>query len=496
MQFAARLGKRITLISTCAALPLALAGCMGGEVASTGTPLNLNERQEGAKAHPQLVAEFGGAEIGPRADYVASVTRKVAVNSGLSNAPGDFTVTLLNSSVNNAFAIPGGYVYVTRQLVALMNNEAELAGVMGHEVAHVAARHSARRQAAAQQNQLLGVLGQVLSGVLLGDSALGKLGQEIAGTAPQLATLRYSRGQELQADELGIQYLVEAGYNPRAMGHVLESLAAQNALDAQLQGSTGAGVPEWASTHPDPASRVQTAYSRAGASATGAVNRDMFLTRISGVMYGDDPKQGVIEGRTFKHPEFRLAFDAPQGFYLMNGSKAVSINGQSGRAQLTGAAYNGNLDTYIRSAFSALVGQGQTLAPQQIERTTVNGIPAAYGTARANTSSGQVDVVVFAYDFGNNRAFHFSAITTAGQSGALNSMYRSMRRIDASEAAAITPRRVEVATVRAGDTVASLAARMAYTNAKEARFRVLNGLASGDGVSAGDKVKIVVRAGN
>ncbi|AZI34868.1 peptidase M48 family protein [Caenibius tardaugens NBRC 16725] len=492
MSHIARFRTGITSLSAGLVLPLALSGCMGGEIASTGTPLNPTERQEGAKAHPDLVAEFGGAETGPRADYVANVTRNVAVHSGLSNAPGDFTVTLLNSSVNNAFAIPGGYVYVTRQLVGLMNNEAELAGVMGHEVGHVAARHSARRQAQAQQNALLGVLGQVLSGVLLGDSALGKLGQEVATTVPQMATLRYSRTQELQADELGIQYLRNAGYDPRAMGTVLQSLAAQNALDAQLQGRD-ASMPEWSSTHPDPASRVQTALGKAGANAGGNTNRDVFLSRINGVMYGDDPKQGVVEGRTFTHPEFRLAFDAPQGFYMVNGTRAVSINGQSGRSQLSTAAYNGNLDSYIRTAFQALVGQGQTLAPTAIEKTTVNGIPAAYGIARVNTNSGQVDVVVYAYEFAGNRAYHFTTITAAGQSNALAPMYKSMRRISASQAAGITPRRVEVVTVRSGDTVAALAARMAFDDAKEARFRVLNGLGANDRVSAGQKVKLVVR---
>ena len=339
---------------------------------------------------------------------------------------------------------------------------------------------------------MLGVLGQVLSGVVFGNSALGKLGQEVASTVPQLATLRYSRSQELQADDLGIQYLNGAGYDPRAMGTVLQSLAAQNALDAQLQGR-GESVPAWASTHPDPASRVQTALGRAGASARGTTNRDAFLTRINGIMYGDDPKQGLIEGQTFTHPEFRLAFDAPQGFYMVNGVRAVSINGQSGRAQLSTAPYSGNLDTYVRSAFNALAGQGQSLAPSSIEKTTVNGLPAAYGIARVNTNSGQVDVVVYAYEFSGNRAFHFIAITAVGQSGALSPMYKSMRRIGTNQAAAIKPRRVEVVSVRSGDTVASLAARMAYDDAKEARFRVLNGLASSDRVVPGQKVKIVVK---
>lgn len=484
---------KTTLFTTALTASLSVAACTTGEIASTGTPLTQDERLQGSKVHPELVQEFGGAITGQKSDYVETVGRNIAVQSGLSNARGDFTVTLLNSSVNNAFAIPGGYVYVTRQLVGLMNNEAELAGVLGHEVGHVAARHSARRQAKAQQNALLGVLGQVLSGVLFGDSALGELGQQISSTVPQLATLSYSRTQELQADKLGIQYLDGAGYDPRAMATVLQSLAAQNSLDAQIQGRN-ATVAEWASTHPDPASRVQTASSIASGLGGGVTNRDTFLTRIDGLMYGDDPEQGVIEGNTFMHPQFRLAFTAPDGFYMMNGTRAVSINGQSGKAQLTTGPYNGNLDPYVRSVFNALAGEGKTLAPSSIQSTTVNGIPAAYGTARVNSGNGQVDVVVFAYEFANNQAFHFSAITPAGQTNVFSSMFSSMRRISASQAAAITPRRIDLVTVRSGDTVSSLAARMAYPNAQEARFRVLNGLGGNATLSPGQKVKIVVKS--
>jgi len=473
------------------AASLALAGCMGGgPVASAGSPINATEAQQGAEAHPQLLAEFGGAMTGAHADYVISIGKNVSVQSGLGNARDDFTVTLLNSSVNNAFAIPGGYVYVTRQLVALMNNEAELAAVLGHEVGHVAARHSALRQQTAQQNALLGVLGQVLSGVIFGDSSFGRLGQQISSTVPQLATLRYSRGQELEADELGIQYLNGAGYDPRAMATLLASLAAQNSLDAQLQGRD-ARMPEWASTHPDPASRVQGALQKAGG-GTGQVNRDVFLNRMNGLVYGDDPKQGVIEGSQFIHPEFRLSFTAPSGFYMVNGTKAVSINGQSGQGQLAGSAYNGNLDTYVRQVFQSL-SSSQQIAPQSLQRTTLNGLPTVYGTARVTSGNSQVDVVVYAYEFASNSAYHFTTITPAGQTNPFTPMYASMRRITSSEAAGVTPRRIEVVTVRSGDTVASLAGRMAYSDSREARFRVLNGLASGDTLTAGQKVKIVVR---
>ena len=485
--------RKSLALAAVAPLSLALTGCMGGEIPSASAPITQSEAQQGAEAHPQLLAEFGGAMTGSHADYVASVGKNIAVQSGLGNARDSFTVSLLNSSVNNAFAIPGGYIYTTRQLVALMDNEAELAGVLGHEVGHVAARHSQRRQQAAQRNTLLGAAGAILSGILLGNSGLGQqLGQTFL-QGSQLLTLKFSRSQELQADELGIQYLDTAGYDPRAMGTVLQSLASQNALEAQLQGRNNATIPEWASTHPDPASRVQSALSKAQPLGTGVTNQDTFLSRIDGLMYGDDPKQGVIEGNQFIHPDMRLAFSAPSGFYMVNGTRAVSINGQAGKAQLTLAQYGGNLETYVRQQFAALGGDQQRLEPQTLQRTTVNGIPAAYGTARVNNGQSQVDVVVFAYEFANDRAYHFVAITPAGRSNVFSGMFNSMRRISSSEASAIGPRQIDVVTVRSGDTVASLAQRMAYSNGQEARFRVLKSLGSNDTVRAGQKVKIVVR---
>ena len=490
------LRKRFIAASSVSALALALSGCVGaGNIPSASTPITQSEAQMGAEAHPQLLAEFGGAMTGSQAQYVEQVGKNIAVHSGLGNARESFTVSLLNSPVNNAFAIPGGYIYTTRQLVALMNNEAELAGVLGHEVGHVAARHSQRRQAAAQQNSLLGAAGAILSGILLGNSGVGQQISQGILQGSQLLTLKFSRSQELEADGLGIRYLNQAGYDPRAMASVLQSLALQNALDARVQGRGNASIPEWASTHPDPASRVQSALATAQASgATGGVtNRDTFLTRIDGITYGDDPSQGVVEGRQFIHPELRLAFTAPQGFFMVNGSDAVTINGQSGQAQFTMAPYSGNLDNYVTSVFSRL-SQQQQIRPQSIQKTTVNGLPAAYGSARVNSGNGQVDVTVFAYQFANDRAYHFLAITPAGGTSSFNEMFGSMRRIDAQAAANVIPRVIDVVTVGSGDTINSLASRMAYSDNQVERFRVLNGLTSNEGISAGQKVKIVVRA--
>lgn len=453
--------------------------------------ISQKDKDEGAKAHPQLTAEFGGALSGPQADYVAGIGKKISLQSGLSNSANDFTVTLLNSSVNNAFAIPGGYVYTTRQLVELMNNEAELAGVLGHEVGHVAARHSAKRQSAATKNQVIGIGGAILAGVLLGqNSQVGQILQKGFLQGSQLLTLKYSRKQENEADALGVQYLKKAGYDPRAMSTVLQSLANQNALDARLMG-TSDQVPEWASTYPDPAARVRTTQALAGTAAKGITNRDMFLSKISGMTYGNSAEQGFVEGRKFAHPIEKMAFEAPAGFYLVNGTQAVAIGGQGGKGQFTTAQFNGDLDAYVRSVFAAFAQSNQTqLNPGSIDRTTVNGIPAASAVARVASSSGQVDVTVFAYQWDATHAYHFMTITQAG-SNVFQPMFASMKRLTASEAAALKPRKLLVVTVKKGDTVQSLASRMAYTDAPLDRFRVLNGLGSTATVAVGQKVKIV-----
>ncbi len=482
-----------TLLAATAALALAVPATSGSAQSGDDPKLAMTakDRQQGAEVHPQLIAEFGGNMTGPQATYVETIGRNMAMQTGMSASRNDFTVTLLNSSVDNAFAIPGGYIYITRQLVSLMNNEAELGGVLGHEWAHIRQRHAAKRQSAATRNTIIGVLGTVLSGVLLGDSQLGRLGQQLFSQGSQMLTLKYSRGQETESDNLGIEYLGKAGYDPRAMSTVLRSLANQNALDARLMGSSNR-VPEWASTHPDPDKRVDAALARAGNTARGVTNRDTFLTRINGIMYGDDPKQGVVEGRSFVHPEFRLAYTAPDGFYMINGTRAVQIAGQSGKGEFTGAKYSGDLEAYVRAAFAALAQGSRTqVTPGAVTRTTVNGLSAATASTRVGTGNEAVDVTVYAYEFGPTTAYHFLTIAKPGTAATFEPMYQSVRRISASEAAAIKPRKLMVITAKRGDTVQSLARRMAYTDAPLDRFLVLNGLTATSTITAGQKIKLV-----
>ena len=457
-------------------------------------PITAKERQQGTAANPDILKEFGGAYNNPpKAAYVERIGRKAAVQSGLSADPAQFDVTLLNSPINNAFAIPGGYIYTTRQLVTLMNDEAELAAVLGHEVGHVAARHGQKRQNAATRNSILGVLGQVLVGAVAGDSGIGQLLNKGIGTGVQLVTLGYSREQETEADGLAVQYLVSAGYDPMALSTMLASLAAQTDLDARISGNTRT-TPEWASTHPDPAGRVRRAQTRASAAnfTKGVRNRDAFLTAIDGMLYGDDPKQGMIDGRQFLHPELKIGFTAPQGFTMQNGTSAVAISGQGGQAQFSTAAYSGNLESYIQSVMQSLQDKGSALPTLDIRRTSVSGLPAAYVTLRGNTQNGPVDISVMAYEMSKTQAFHFVTVTQAGQGfGPFAEMVQSFRPLTTARAAAVKPRYLRVVRVASGDTVQSMAAKMAFSDYKLERFLVLNALTANSRLTAGQRVKIV-----
>jgi predicted Zn-dependent protease len=482
--------------TTAIAIFAMLAASAGLGVTQTRS-ISAADKAEGAKSHPQLLEEYGGLYTGPQAAYVTRVGRRIAVQSGLSNSQSDFTISLLNSSLNNAFAIPGGYVYVTRQLMALMNDEAELAGVLGHEVGHVAARHSRKRQKAATRNSIFGALGQVLVGAVTGNSQIGQLLGQGIGTGTQLLTLRFSRAQETEADNLGVRYLMGAGYDPYALGSMLASLQAQNDLDARAKGAQSGTVPSWASTHPDPGARVlnvRTQAQRAGAAdGRGERNREAFLTSLNGVIYDDDPAQGTIDGQRFLHRDLRFAFTAPQGFSIQNGTSAVTVAGSGGQAQFSaGAVGQGGLSGYIDTVFRGIGAQGG-VGQAGVRPVTINGFEAAIASTRAQTQGGSVDVNVVAYSAGAGRGYHFVTITPAGQGlGPFSNMVQSFSRLSDAEARAIRPRRIQVVTATASDSVDTLARRMAVSSLQRERFMVLNGLAGGERIAPGQKVKLVV----
>jgi predicted Zn-dependent protease len=222
-------------------------------------------------------------------------------------------------------------------------------------------------------------------------------------------------------------------------------------------------------------------------------NRDQFLTQLNGVFVDDDPAQGVIEGRTFTHPDLRIFFAVPQGYLMSNGTTAVSISGSGGKALFGGGRYNGNLEDYTYRVLQELAGGEVRLAMGPAQRTVVNGLPAAYTIARANSSSGAIDVSVFAYQWAPDTVYHFVTLTRGGMGiGPFVPMVQSIRRITPAEAAAIRPRVIDVVSIRPGDTVQALASRMAYPTFRLERFLSLNGLQANSRLVPGQKVKLVV----
>jgi predicted Zn-dependent protease len=471
-------------------------------VSGTGFAANYAVRQldpslvaEARKDHASVVEEYGGAETGGRGAYVDQVGHKVAAFSGIANPAGAYRFTLLNSAVENAFSVPGGYIYVTRQLLVLMDDEAELAFALGHEVGHVAAGHAQQRERAEQQ-----AVREQLPWIMLGSVFGGSFGNAIAGRGllrAELKTLSFSRDQEYQADDLGLRYMVSAGYDPAGAAEILAALSRDSALQARVQGTDNRGLPEWASTHPLSENRLQRALadSRAtGRLGSGITNRSGFLERLDGELVDDDPAQGVIDGRTFTHPDLRIQFTVPVGYLMDNGSSAVSIAGSAGKAQFGGGRYNGTLENYIYAVVQQLSGDRQLPVPPP-RRTVINGIPAAYTVTRARASSGAVDLTVVAYQWGSDTVYYFVTLTSAGTGmGPFASMANSLRKISPTEAAAIRPRVVDVVTVKPGDSVRSLSSRMAYRDFQQERFLSLNNLAPGAPLAPGQRVKIIAYA--
>ena len=495
--------RRAFLLITAAALAVgpAVAQPYYGQPYPQGGPppqgryLDPRDVAEAQRENAEMVQELGGTETGARASYVESVGHRVAVFSGIASPGQSLHFVSLNSAVENAFSVPGGYVYVTRQLMTLMDDEAELAFALGHEVGHIAANHAHAREAYARRSNAAGILGQLL-GAVLGNNIFGSMISQSAQRASRLRTLSFSRDQEYQADELGMRYMLQAGYDPAGAPEVLAALSRATALQARIQGRANRQTPEWASTHPLSENRMQRALRAAqqtGRSGRGIKNRDGFLAQLDGAYVDDDPAQGVIDGPVFTHPDLRIQFRVPQGYLMSNGTTAVSISGSAGKAQFGGGRFGGTLDQYILRVFQELTRGQMQLAVPPPRRVTINGMPAAVTSARVNTRSGVVDASVVAYQWSPDRIYHFVMLTQGGYGTApFTSMINSLRRITPSEAAAIRPRVVDVVTVAPGDTIQSLSARMAYRDFKIDRFLAFNGLAPNGALVPGQKVKLVV----
>ena len=353
-----------------------LDNVLSGGVLSGG-----DEAALGAQEHPKILAQFGGAVKDARLQgYVEQLGRKLASTTARAGEPWTFTV--LDSDVVNAFAVPGGYVYVTRGLLALAKDEAEVAGVLAHEIAHITARHSAQRQT---RQTIAGILAAGV-GLVFGNDTLAQL----AGLGGTAVVASYSREQELEADQLGVETLHRAGYDPFAMATFLETLRRDSQYAGLRSGNRGGGGFDFFASHPATEERVQRAADLARAiPAGGARPRDPYLAAVDGMVYGDSPENGYVRDRTFAHPQLGIAFTVPQGYSLLNGAEQVIAKGPNGAAM----AFDGGSAAGVSDPASFLTGVwGKGANLSNLQRITIGGMPAATATTRGEAEGGSADI--------------------------------------------------------------------------------------------------------
>lgn len=443
-----------------------------------------DEKRIGAEQHPQILEEFGGAYEDPQLSaYVTTIGTRMAAVSERSDLT--FTFTILDSPVVNAFALPGGYVYVSRGLLALADNEAELAGVLGHEIGHVTARHSAERYS----RSVAVSLGAGLLGAVTGQRALS----DLANLGGGLYLKSYSRENEFEADSLGLRYMAAAGYEPSAVAEFLANLGAQTELEARLKGAeSNPNDFNLLATHPRTVDRVREAQQATGTLAPGRVEREPYLRQIDGMLYGDDPEQGFIRDRTFIHPTLRFRFVAPPGFTLINSSDRV----EGRRGDEMAMVFDGVRETSGISMSQFLQKWAQNAQPTGLQDFTVNGMNAATAGATVQTQQGVAHYRLIAIRASGNQIYRFvflgSASTLAANDEELRRTTYSFELLSEAEAASYRPLRLQVVQVQPGDTIDSLAARMPQGPEQRARFQVLNGLDGNAQLQPGMLVKIVI----
>jgi predicted Zn-dependent protease len=473
---------------------LLLAACATNPATGKREISLMSEAQEiqlGREADIEVQREMGMYEDRALQDYVNDIGQRLARNSHRPNLPWHFAI--VDAAAVNAFALPGGYIYLTRGIMAYLNDEAELAGVLGHEIGHVTARHAAQ----AYTRSAGAGLGLLIGGIFV--PQVRPFG-DLAQTGLGILFLKYGRDDELQADRLGAEYAADNMWDPAAVPEFLGTLAR---IDQQTDRR---GVPNWLSTHPNPADRVEQIQksiaelkaSKQASNGKWNVERDAYLRRIDGIVFGENPREGIVRGNSFLHPDLRFALEFPKGWDVANGKEQVvaKMPGQNAfvMLQLVPMAQGRSIEDIAMRSTRNLGLREVSGGP-----TTINGLDAYIGTYEGSLNQvGKVSM----------RAAHVRQGRTiyliAGFANPplyeqlerdLSASVRSFRALSRGEAEDIEPNRVALYTVGRGDTWQSIAQRQGGENVNAATLAIMNNHEVGDQPESGEVVKIVV-AGN
>ncbi len=443
------------------------------------------EIQVGAQEHSKIIKQYGIYNNKKLQNYMGGVGKKIVQYTERPEI--DYKFYLLDSPMVNAFALPGGYIYMTRGLLALANSEAEMASVLAHETGHITARHSAERYSRGVVTSL---------GAMVLSAAVGSSGvSQALGIGSDLYMKSYSRGQEAQADSLGIRYLSRSGYTPKAMAGFLRNLQADSALQAMINKKRFSNNTNYFATHPATADRVSKTVSEAQQyAAQGVDSRSSYLRMLDGITYGDSSTQGFVRGNKFYHPEIGFKFSVPSNYKIINQPSQIIAAAKNGSVIIFDIAPNKGQ----RSPMSFLKDIWMKGEPViAAENININGMSAATASFNGNVKGKAMQIRLVAIKWGDNNIVRFKIAIPNGlsqkQLNEIKSSTYSFNRMSDKEKRSIRPYRIKIIVAKAGDSVAKLSRRMAQHDYKEQRFRVLNGLNSNEEIVPNRLYKIVAK---
>lgn len=463
-----------------------LDSCATNPVTGKKQVVLMSEEQEiamGKEADPQIVAQFGLYENAALQSFITTKGKQMAA---ISHRPGlNYEFKILDSEVLNAFAVPGGYVYFTRGIMAHFNNEAEFAGVLGHEIGHIAARHSVEQQ----RNAMLGQLG-IIAGVIISP----EFGQfaEAASQGLGLLLLKFGRDAEMESDRLGVEYSSKIGYDATEMAGFF------NTLERQSQAAGSQELPDFLSTHPNPGDRnatvakLATEWKQQLNLTNPEVNRNEYLKRIEGLIYGEDPKQGFLENNVFYHPELKFQFPVPANWNYQNTPQSVQMAPKDGKAMMMLTLAPG---TSPRQAAEAFVQQYK-LQVKESRELTVNGLPAMAIIADQQQQQGGAVIRTMSYfiQHGGNIYLILGATSLNdfnNYSAAFNSTMQNFRTLTDASKINKKPERIRIKSVSANGTLEQALRSYNMPTAKLQELSILNGMQLNQQVTKGMLIKVI-----
>ncbi|MFD2162985.1 M48 family metalloprotease [Paradesertivirga mongoliensis] len=476
--------KRYILIPSLIATMFMMNTCAVNPVTGKKQVVLMSEEQEiamGKEADPQIIAQYGLYEDKALQDFI---NQKGKAMAAVSHRPSlDYHFRIVDSEVINAFAVPGGYVYFTRGIMAHFNDEAQFAGVLGHEIGHITARHSVIQQ----RNAMLGQIG-LIAGMVISPE-FGQFAQQ-ASQGLGLLFLKFGRDDERQSDQLGVEYSSKIGYDAQQMADFFTTLERSSARSGAEE------LPDFLSSHPNPGSRNATVTKLAAewqqklSLNNPQVNRNSYLQRINGMIYGEDPKQGFVENSAFYHPVLKFQFQIPSGWAHQNSPQTFQMAPRDGKAMMMLTMAPGKS---LQEAANAVLQQNQLTVVESRE-TTVNGLRAIAMVADQRQEQGTLRTLSYLIQYGD-AIYLMLGVSNAANFNAYSQYFsntmQSFKQLTDAAKLNKKPERVRIKTVSSATTLEQALRTFGAPAARLEEFAILNGMTLKDRLPAGTLIKVI-----